>query len=143
MATDVEVIEIRSAKQMEKLGQKLGKTLVGGDVILLSGELGAGKTVFSKGVANGLGVTANVSSPTFTLMNEYFGDKLKFCHFDAYRLSGSDEAYGAGFTDFIGSDGVVCAVEWWENIPDMFDGCNVIKVEIEKTDDGRKVRIER
>ncbi len=141
-ALPIGVTAVRSAEQMEKLGKRLGKNLVGGDVILLSGELGAGKTVFCKGIAKGLGVDETVSSPTFTLMNEYFG-RVKFCHFDAYRLSGSDEAYGAGFTDFIGNSETVCAVEWWQNIEDMFDGCNIIKVDITKTPNGREVKIER
>lgn len=133
---------------MEKLGVECAASLCGGDVLLLSGELGAGKTVFCKGLAKGLGVTATVVSPTFTLMNEYTGrdargEEIKLCHFDAYRLADADEAYGAGLADFIGDGGCVCAVEWWENIRDLFDGCNVIKITIDKKDDFREVTIER
>lgn len=135
---------VKSAKAMEKLGKSLAKELNGGEVLLLSGELGAGKTVFCKGLAKGLGVTAPVVSPTFTLMNEYFGGRVKLCHFDAYRLNDADEAYGAGLTDFIGDEKTVCAVEWWENVPELFDGCKVIKVSIVKLDNGaREVKIER
>lgn len=136
-------IIIKSALEMEELGKKLSAELGGGDVILLTGELGAGKTVFCKGVARGLGIAVPVVSPTFTLMNEYFGT-TKFCHFDAYRLSGEEEAYGAGLSDFIGNESCICAVEWWENIAGMFCGLNTIKVTIEKCgNDQRKVRIER
>lgn len=128
---------------MEALGKRLSKTLSGGDVLLLTGELGAGKTVLCKGIAKGLGVTAPVTSPTFTIMNEYFG-RIKFCHFDAYRLESADEAFGAGLTDFIGNSECVCAVEWWENIPELFKGCNTLKIEIRKVDDNeREVVIEK
>ncbi len=134
--------EIKTEKQMEKLGAAVAKELTGGEVILLTGELGAGKTVFCKGLAKGLGVDVPVVSPTFTLMNEYFGKGVKFCHFDAYRLADSDEAQAAGLGDFIGDRGTVCAVEWWENISDMFDGCKTIKVKIDKTEKGREVTVE-
>ncbi|MBD5132210.1 MAG: tRNA (adenosine(37)-N6)-threonylcarbamoyltransferase complex ATPase subunit type 1 TsaE [Clostridiales bacterium] len=127
---------------MLALGKKLGKRLSGGDVILLTGELGAGKTVLCKGIAKGLGVKAPVVSPTFTIMNEYFG-RVKFCHFDAYRLEDAEEAVGAGLTDFIGNDECLCAVEWWENIESLFDGLNVVHITIEKTaGDKREVTIE-
>ena len=127
---------------MEKLGKNVASDFVGGEVVLLTGELGAGKTVFCKGIAKGLGVDAPVVSPTFTIMNEYFG-RVKFCHFDAYRLGGSDEAYAAGLDDFIGDGKTVCAVEWWENISDMFDGLKTIKINITKTDNGREVSVEK
>ena len=86
---------------MAELGEKLAASLGGGDVLLLTGELGAGKTVLCKGLAKGFGITAPVTSPTFTIMNEYCDGRVKFCHFDAYRLDSADEAVGAGLTDFI------------------------------------------
>lgn len=136
-------LHIGSAEQMKKLGRALAAELGGGDVVLLSGELGAGKTVFCKGLAAGLGVTEPVVSPTFTLMNEYFGKTVKLCHFDAYRLADADEAAAAGLTDFIGDPECVCAVEWWENVPELFDGLRVVNVVIAKTEDGgREVTIE-
>lgn len=122
---------IESGEQMEALGERVAKTLGGGIVLLLGGELGAGKTVFCKGLARGLGVKERVVSPTFTIMNEYFG-RVKFCHFDAYRLSDAEEAIGAGLTDFIGSEDTVCAVEWWENVAPLFDGLDTIKIDIKK-----------
>ena len=81
-----------SEKDTYSAGKKLGLALSGGEVVLLSGSLGAGKTVFTKGLAKSLGVTEAVLSPTFTIMNEYSGEKLKLCHFDAYRLSSGQEA---------------------------------------------------
>lgn len=136
--------EIRSPKKMEKLGEQIAKTFSGGEVILLTGELGAGKTVFCKGVAKGLGVSMPVVSPTFTLMNEYVGGRIKFCHFDAYRLSDADEAQGAGLTDFIGNRNIVCAVEWWENISELFDGQKTVTVTIEKRgENAREVTVTR
>ena len=142
MPIDRKVYQIKTASQMENLGKEIASAFVGGEVVLLTGELGAGKTVFCKGLAKGLGIDAPVVSPTFTLMNEYFG-RVKFCHFDAYRLADSDEAYAAGLGDFIGDPSSVCAVEWWENVPDMFDGCKTIRVRIDKTDYGREVAIDK
>lgn len=137
------VYDIKTAEQMKKLGARLAAKLGGGDVVLLSGELGAGKTVFCKGLAAGLGVAEPVVSPTFTLMNEYFGRAVKLCHFDAYRLADADEAAAAGLTDFIGNPECVCAVEWWENVPELFDGLNVVHVSVAKTENGgREVVIE-
>ncbi len=132
---------ISTPEEMESLGESLSKQMSGGEVILLSGELGAGKTVFCKGIAKGLDVSSTVVSPTFTIMNEYDGGRLKFCHFDAYRLEDADEAYGAGLTDFIGADGVLCAVEWWENVKELFDGIKTVKIEIKKCGDSREVEI--
>ncbi len=129
---------VKTPEQMEELGVKIARDLKGGDIILLSGELGAGKTVLCKGIAKGLGVTSQVVSPTFTLMNEHFGTDIEFCHFDAYRLSGADEAYGAGLCDFIGAQTCVCAVEWWINIAELFDGYDTVKIEINKIGDGAR-----
>lgn len=137
-------ITVSSAEEMEKLGERMAEEVKGGDVLLLSGELGAGKTVFTKGLARGLGIEAPVLSPTFTLMNEYPGGRIKLCHFDAYRLSGVDEGTEAGLSDFFGNDECVCAVEWWENIETMFDGLKTITISIEKTGDTtREVTIKR
>ncbi|MDE7463799.1 MAG: tRNA (adenosine(37)-N6)-threonylcarbamoyltransferase complex ATPase subunit type 1 TsaE, partial [Clostridiales bacterium] len=80
---------IASPDEMQRLGELIARETSGGDVVLLSGELGAGKTVFSKGFAKGLGIDSEVSSPTFTIMNEHIGT-VKFCHIDAYRLSSAD-----------------------------------------------------
>lgn len=142
--TTTTVYEIASPEETEALGAKLVASLGGGDVVLLSGELGAGKTVFCKGMARALGITSPVVSPTFTIMNEYVGGRVGFCHFDAYRLENADEAYAAGLADFIGSAAVLCAVEWWENIVELFDGLKVVKVAIVKTgDDTRRIEITR
>lgn len=134
---------IKSPKKMEALGKRISRQISGGDIILLTGELGAGKTVLCKGIAKGLNVKAQVVSPTFTIMNEYFGD-IKFCHFDAYRLESADEAAEAGLTDFFGADDTICAVEWWQNIKGLFDGCRTVKIEINKIDEKkREVTVEK
>ena len=131
---ETKTYKIKSPKKMEALGKKLAQKVSGGDVILLTGELGAGKTVLSKGIAKGLNIRSQVVSPTFTIMNEYFGT-YNFCHFDAYRLESADEAIEAGLADFIGKSDTVCAVEWWQNIKELFDGCNTIEITIKKIDD--------
>lgn len=139
-----EVYTVASPEEMQELGKKVAGTLKGGEVLLLSGELGAGKTVFCKGLAKGLGVAGEVLSPTFTLLNEHTGN-LKFNHIDAYRLASADEAEAAGLSEYINGDGV-CAVEWWENIEGMFDGLETVSVTIVKIDgkDGvREVKIKR
>ena len=117
-----------SEKDTYSAGKKLGSKLSGGSVVLLSGELGAGKTVLTKGIASALGVKEAVLSPTFTIMNEYDGDNLKLCHFDAYRLSSGEEAVEAGITDDIGAKNVVCVIEWHENIADILPGDKITRV---------------
>lgn len=111
-------------------GENLGRKLRGGETILLRGELGAGKTVFAKGIAKGLGVSARVLSPTFTIMNEYEGERLKLFHFDAYRLSCGEEAEEAGLTEFLGRLDGVCVIEWPENMVSALNFINCGKVEI-------------
>lgn len=130
-----------SEKFTFELGSKLAENLTGGETITLSGDLGAGKTVFAKGIAHGLGVNGTVVSPTFNLMNEYEG-RLRLYHFDAYRLSSAAEAYEAGLTEFFGDKGGVCVIEWWENISDALAGYEKIAVTITKTDENeRKIEI--
>lgn len=118
----------KSAKETEQIGYNLGKTLVGGEIILLEGDLGAGKTVFTKGLARALEVTDDVVSPTFTLLNCYEG-RLKLYHYDAYRLENSDEAEDRGLTEFFGAKDGVCIIEWPQRISDAIQG-DVTKVTI-------------
>jgi tRNA threonylcarbamoyladenosine biosynthesis protein TsaE len=92
------------------MGAQLGRLLEPGDVVLLRGELGAGKTVFTQGIGSGLEVAAAINSPTFTLLKEYIG-RVPFYHFDLYRIEDADELYSLGFDQYFGGDGV-CVVEW-------------------------------
>lgn len=108
---------------------ELAKTLKGGEFIAMYGELGAGKTAFAQGLARALGVERNVTSPTFTIVNEYEG-RLPLCHFDVYRIVDSDEMYEIGYEDYLES-GAVCIVEWAELIEELFPD-EYIRVTIEK-----------
>jgi tRNA threonylcarbamoyladenosine biosynthesis protein TsaE len=101
-----------SAEQTHRLGARLGELLEPGDILLLGGELGAGKTVFAQGVAAGLGVDEPVTSPTFTLIHEHAG-RVPFYHVDLYRITGSAEAADLGLEDYLYGDGVTL-VEWGE-----------------------------
>ena len=115
----------------------MAKKAFGGEVITLSGELGAGKTVFSKGFAAGLGIKEEITSPTFTIMNEYAGEKLTLCHVDAYRLSSGEEAYAAGLCDYIGAENCVCLIEWAGNIKSVLPE-NAVKIEIKYVDENTR-----
>ena len=135
------IFESRSESDTEALGERLARSLPeGGAVVAMYGELGAGKTAFVRGMARGLGVAGHVVSPTFTIVNEYPGERELF-HFDMYRLGGAEELFDIGWEDYLARGGV-CAVEWSENVPGAFDGSE-IRVTIEKTgDDKRIIRIE-
>ena len=119
-------------------GFELGKSLSGGEIITLSGDLGAGKTVFTKGIALALGITDTVVSPTFTLMNEY-GGKLTLYHYDCYRLNNDSEAYEAGLTEYFGSSEGVCVIEWWQNIKDALSAYKKINVNITAKDENTRI----
>lgn len=111
-----------SPEETEHIGEMLGKRLSGGTVLALRGGLGMGKTAFTRGLARGLGYTGRVTSPTFTIVNEYDGATPLF-HFDLYRLDGEDDLFDIGWDDYLARGGV-CAVEWSERIdsalpPDM------------------------
>jgi len=109
-------------------GEKLGRTLKPGAVVALHGELGAGKTAFTRGIAIGLGIDANVSSPTFTIVNEYPGNPPLF-HFDMYRLEDENELFDIGWDDYHDRGGV-CVVEWSEKVPGAFHpGTVIVKIE--------------
>jgi len=108
-------------------GEEYAKTLKAGDVVVLNGEMGAGKTVFCKGVAKGLGIDDEILSPTYAYMNDYGG---KLYHFDCYRLSCGGQAEALGLTDYFYADGV-CLIEWAENIadvlPDKYKTVTIVK----------------
>ena len=130
----------KSESETEAVGEKLTERLPGGSVVALYGGLGAGKTAFVRGMARGLGLSARVSSPTFTIVNEYLGPR-ELIHFDMYRLSGADELFEIGWEDYL-SRGAVCAVEWSEKVEDAFYG-DEIRVTIEKLGETRrKITIE-
>ena len=128
-----------SEKETEKIGADFARELPAGSVVAMYGDLGAGKTAFVRGMARGMGIEAHVSSPTFTIVNEYPGQR-ELIHFDMYRLSSSDELFDIGWEDYL-NRGAVCAVEWSENVRDAFFG-DEISVTIEKTgDETRRITI--
>ena len=119
-----------SPAETESLGETFGCAARRGMVVALSGELGAGKTQLVKGIARGLGVTARVHSPTFTLVNEYAGGRLKLFHLDLYRLEAAEQILSAGIGEFLQPDGVA-VIEWAERIYDLrFAICDLKKVQI-------------
>ena len=120
----------KSEAETEAAGENFARTLPPGAVVALYGDLGAGKTAFVRGMARGLGITARVSSPTFTIVNEYAGARELF-HFDMYRLESADELFDIGWEDYLRRGGI-CAVEWSENVADAFEG-DEITVKITKT----------
>ena len=125
-------ITTHSADETQALGQKLASRLASGDVIAYFGDLGTGKTAFTRGLAQGLGITDPVTSPTYTIVNEYLSGRIPLFHFDMYRLSSSDELFDIGWEDYL-SRGGVCAVEWSENVEDALQ--DAIRVTIEKDAD--------
>lgn len=120
----------KSAAETAMVGFKLGETLEAGDVICLTGGLGTGKTAFTGGIAGALGITGHITSPTFTIVNEY-GGRLPLYHFDAYRISDPEEMFEIGFEEYLDGRGVV-VVEWAELIKDILPLEN-IEVRLEKT----------
>ncbi|MBR1779815.1 MAG: tRNA (adenosine(37)-N6)-threonylcarbamoyltransferase complex ATPase subunit type 1 TsaE [Oscillospiraceae bacterium] len=130
----------KTEQETEQLGSRLARQLPDGAVVAMYGDLGAGKTAFVRGMARGMGIDCRVSSPTFTIVNEYLGPR-ELIHFDMYRLSGADELFEIGWEDYL-NRGAVCAVEWSENVQDAFFG-DEISVTIEKLDDTtRRITIE-
>lgn len=104
-----------SPQETEALGKTIAATLTGGEVIALYGGMGMGKTAFTRGVAEGLGILGGVSSPTFALVHEYAGGRLPLYHFDMYRVTSWDDLYSTGFFDYLDTDAVL-VIEWSENI---------------------------
>ena len=130
-----------SPQETEALGAKLAARLTPGAIVAFTGDLGAGKTAFTRGLAQGLGVQERVTSPTFTIVNEYEGGRLPLFHFDMYRLSSSEELFDIGWEDYLARGGV-CAVEWSEIIADALED-GIIRVDIRRgeTDTQRIITI--
>lgn len=130
--------ETHSPAETELIGKKLAAYLEPGDVIAYYGDLGAGKTAFTRGLAAGLGITDAVTSPTYTIVNEYLSGRLPLFHFDMYRLSSGDELFDIGWEDYLARDGV-CAVEWSENVEDAVEP--TITITIRKIPEQTETRI--
>ena len=122
-----------SPEETRALGRTLAQALQGGAVVAFTGDLGAGKTAFVSGMAEGLGIEERVTSPTFTIVNEYEGGRLPLFHFDIYRLGSADELFHIGWEDYLARNGV-CAVEWSENVDEALDG-DTIRVDISRGED--------
>lgn len=125
-----------SVIETERIAEQLGRTLSGGETVLLSGEMGAGKTHFVKGLAVGLEISDVITSPTFALHNSYTG-RLTLNHFDFYRIDDSSEAEVLGLNEFFYDDRGVSVIEWGENIADLIPA-NSIRVTIEKLSENRR-----
>ena len=127
-------------EEKEAVGAALGRVLSAGTVIAYRGDLGAGKTAFTRGLARGLGYRDLVTSPTYTIVNEYVSGRLPLFHFDMYRLRSSDDLFDIGWEDYLDRNGI-CAVEWSENVADAME--DAITVRIEKLGgDDRRITIE-
>ena len=131
-----------SPADTKDIAARLAESLSGGEVIAFYGDLGLGKTCFVTGLAEGLGFTGEVSSPTFAIINEYIGGRLNLYHFDMYRVSSWDDLYSTGYFEYMESGGVL-AVEWSENIESALPD-DVIRVTIKRLDETkREITIER
>lgn len=131
-----------SPAQTEALGQRLAALLQPGDVIAYTGDLGAGKTAFTRGIAAGLGIREPVTSPTYTIVNEYHSGKMPLFHFDMYRLGSADELFDIGWEDYLVRGGV-CCVEWSENVQEaLTDPIRVDITHIPGNDESRKITVE-
>ena len=136
------VYRTENTAQTEALGQQLGRTLAPGSVVAFRGGLGMGKTAFTRGLARGLGCTGRVTSPTFTIVNEYRG-KIPLFHFDMYRLDSSDALFDIGWEDYLDRGGI-CAVEWSEQVAEALPP-DTVRVSIARCpdhEDWRSITIE-
>ena len=129
-----------SPLETEAVGEALAQHLQPGTVLAYEGDLGAGKTAFTRGLARGLGAAEPVTSPTYTIVNEYLSGKMPLFHFDMYRLTCADDLWDIGWEDYLERGGV-CAVEWSENVAAAMEGA--IRIRIEKLgEDTRRITIE-
>lgn len=125
-----EVYKAETPRGMEAIGERIAEGFRGGEVILLSGDLGAGKTVLAKGIAKGLGIAEEVTSPTFAIHNVYQG-RLTLNHFDFYRLESEEEAMLLGLEEIIGAEDSVAVCEWWKNVSGLFLRLKTIRITVE------------
>ena len=130
----------RSTEETELLGERLGRLLRGGEIVAFSGGLGAGKTAFTRGLARGLDIPMRVTSPTYTIVNEYTGGRLPLFHFDMYRLGSEDELFDIGWEDYLRRGGV-CAVEWSENVRGAMEDAITVRID-RLSDEVRQITIE-
>ena len=129
-----------SPGETEAIGAALAEILTPGTIIAYRGDLGAGKTAFTRGLARGLGCNELVTSPTYTIVNEYLGGRLPLFHFDMYRLASSDDLWDIGWEDYLDRNGI-CAVEWSENVSDAME--DAVCITIEKLgESSRRITIE-
>ena len=129
-----------SPEETERVGMALGAVLTPGTILAYEGDLGAGKTAFTRGLARGLGATEQVTSPTYTIVNEYLSGRLPLFHFDMYRLASADDLWDIGWEDYLERGGI-CAVEWSENVREAME--DAITIRIEKLgEDTRRITIE-
>ncbi len=134
------IFTTNSPEETEKVGAALGAIIQPGTVIAYTGDLGAGKTAFTRGLARGLGIAEPVTSPTYTIVNEYLSGRLPLFHFDMYRLRCADDLFDIGWEDYLDRGGV-CAVEWSENVAEAME--DAIRICIEKTgEDSRRITVE-
>ena len=124
------IFETHSPEETEQIGYALAQKLFPGTVIAYEGDLGAGKTAFTRGLAKGLGCTEQVTSPTYTIVNEYLTGKMPLFHFDMYRLTCADDLFDIGWEDYLERGGI-CAVEWSENVAEALE--NPVRIAICKT----------
>ena len=129
-----------SPAETEAVGAALGRILPPGTVIAYRGDLGAGKTAFTRGLARGLGADDMVTSPTYTIVNEYLSGRLPLFHFDMYRLRSADDLWDIGWEDYLDRGGV-CAVEWSENVAEALDSFTLVNIE-KIGDESRRITIE-
>lgn len=129
-----------SEAETEAVGEELARTLTPGTVIAFTGDLGAGKTAFTRGLARGLGIDERVTSPTFTIVNEYQGGRLPLFHFDMYRLESAEELFDIGWEDYLRRGGV-CAVEWSEKVAEALPDCVRIDVRRGAGDNDRIITV--
>ena len=130
-----------SEQETEKLGEALAKNLRPRTVIAFTGDLGAGKTAFTRGLARGLGVTDRVTSPTFTIVNEYEGELFPLFHFDMYRLESEEELFDIGWEDYLHRGGI-CAVEWSEKVSGALRGALSVDIRRGAGDNDRIITVE-
>ena len=134
------IYKTNSPAETERIGAALGKILKPGTILAYRGDLGAGKTAFTRGLAKGLGCGEIVTSPTYTIVNEYLSGRIPLFHFDMYRLASSDDLWDIGWEDYLDRGGV-CAVEWSENVSDAME--DAVFITIHKTgEDSRVIEIE-